>query len=254
MNKRRYDDALKNAAAGDQNSKVTLARMKVADPIGAARAFMRVSNYRAAIDILSASLKTPLPLPQRVKVLETRKKCFFNLGDHTNSLADLNEIIRLQPSSKAYVYLQRANEESALKKYPASARDLTTVISMHPTAKQIHLTIDELYYRRAFCFIEMKEYQKAIADLDTLLKIDSAQEEAYKLRGECNANLGQYQIALEDFAKAIKYDPESSGSSYYARAAVYEKMGKKKEADADRKRAFELGYVPKSARESQGKW
>ncbi len=167
----------------DKDAKLILSKLNEFEPVTAARALMGNSNFRGAIDILTAGLKTANTPALKVRILEQRKKCFFNLGDHANSLADLNEIIRLEPSAKAYVFLQRANEERALKNYSASAKDLTTVINMHPTAKQIHLTLDELYYRRAFCYIEMKEFQKAIADLDTLLKIDPAQEEAHKLRG-----------------------------------------------------------------------
>ncbi len=240
--------------SGDKDAKLILANLKETDPVAAARSFIKSSDYRSAIDVLTAALKTPLTPAQKLQMLELRKKCFFKTGDHANLLAELNEIIRMKPASKPYVYLQRANAENALKKYSDSARDLTTVIKMHPTAKQIHLTIDELYYRRAFCYIAMRDYRRAIADYDTLLKIDSTQEEAYKLRGECYTNLGQFQPALDDFAKAIKYDPESSGSSYFARALLHEKMGKKKEAAADRKRAFELGYVPKGDEESHGKW
>ncbi len=242
-----------NRLSGDKDAKLLLAKLKVTEPVAAARAFIKSSDYRSAIDVLTAALKTPLSPAQRLQMLELRKKCFFKTGDHANLLLDLNEIIRLKPESKPYVYLQRANAENALKKYSDSARDLTTVISMHPTAKQIHLTIDELYYRRAFCYIAMRDYRRAIADYDTLLKIDSAQEEAYKLRGECYTNLGQFQPALDDFAKAINYDPESAGSSYFARALLHETMGKKKEAQADRKRALELGYLPKSGKQAQGR-
>jgi tetratricopeptide (TPR) repeat protein len=222
------------------------------EPVASARVHMKAANFPAAIAILTSALKKQMPRAQRIRVLETRRKCFYNTGDHARNLADLNEIIRLDPEHGPYVYLLRANAETALKKHFDAAKDLTTVIDMHPKTKTIHLTPDELYYRRGFCYIELKEYKKAIADFDTLLKLDETQEEAYKLRAECYANLGQNQRALDDFAKAIKHDPESSGSSYYARALVLEKMGKKKEAESDRRRAFELGYVPKRSRQSQG--
>ena len=242
-----------NKLPGDPDAKLVLANLKIYDPVEAAKALMKDSNFKGAIALLDKELKAPVPVAQKVRLLQTRRKCFFYTGEHTKNLADLNELIRLDPNPTAYIYLQRANAESNLKMYSDSARDLTKVISMHPTAKQIHLTTDELFYRRAFCYIELKDYQKAIADLDTLLKIDSEQEEVYKLRGECYSNLGQYQRALDDFAKAIKHDSESSGSSYYARALVYEKMGKKLEAAADKKRALELGYLPKSEKQAQGK-
>ncbi len=121
-----------------------------------------MSNYRGAIEILTASLKTPLIPAKRLQILELRKKCYVKTGNHANTLAALNEIIRLKPTSKPYLYLQRASAESALKKRSGCARDLISVINIHPTAKQIHLTIDELYYRRAFCYIEMRDYRKAI--------------------------------------------------------------------------------------------
>ncbi len=223
------------------------------DPVVAARAFIKASNYRSALEILTAALKTPLTPALRLQMLELKKKCYVKTGDHVNTLAALNEIIRLKPTSKPYIYLQRANAESALKKHSDCARDLTSVINMHPTAKQIHLTIDELYYRRAFCFIEMRDYRKAISDLNTILKIDATEEEAYKLRGECYANLGQYEPALADLGKAIKYDQESAGSSHFARSLVFAKMGKKKESEADKKRAIELGYLPKVGKRAQGR-
>ena len=233
----------------DKTAQAALEKLKKSDPISAARAMMRTDRYKEAAELLTTALKKPMPAEVRLEVLDWRKRCHVYLHEHRKVLADLNEMIRIKPDCRAYIFLQRSNAESALKMYAQSAKDLSRVISMKPTAKEIHLTSDELFYRRAACYIETGEYAKAIEDYNTLLKMDKTQEEAYKLRGECYAKLGKHQLALNDFANAIKYDSESSGSTYYSRSLLYDKMGKTKEATADRKRAKELGHVhkPKSS-------
>jgi len=117
----------------------------------------------------------------------------------------------------------------------------------------VKMTADELYYRRANCYAKNGEMRKAIADYDAILKMDPSHEEAYKYRGDCHAELGEPQLAIADYTKAIENDTESPGSSYFARSQVYEKMGNKIQAAADKKKALELGYVPRSnRRESPG--
>lgn len=230
----------------DKNAKAALDKLKQSDPISAARAMMNAEKYKEAADLLTVALKKPMPVELKFEVLDWRKRCHFQLKQPQKMLADLNEMIRIKPTCRAYVFLQRANVESSLHMYAQSAKDLTRVIGMKPGMKDIHLSPDELFYRRAACYIELHEYSKAIDDYSSVLQMDKTDEKAYKLRAECYAKLGKNQLALNDFAESIKNDAESAGSTYFSRSLLYDKMGRTKDAAADRKRAKELGHVHKA--------
>lgn len=130
--------------------------------------------------------------------------------------------------------------------YPAAIDDLTRAMAIDPTSKnatRTNLALDEIYMTRARCYVKIGKDKDAIEDYTAVIKMEPDSEEAYKYRGDCYARTGDSDKAIADYSNAIKYDIESPGSSYYARSLVFDKLGRKAEAEADRKKAAESGYV-----------
>jgi tetratricopeptide (TPR) repeat protein len=219
---------------------------KVRDPLSMAVILYHRSQWKAATQAATQALSKPLPLSSKIHALELRSESYLNLNEYKQSLADINEAIRLRTDVPMNRYLRRANIESALDMHREAARDFAIVINRKIDKNDgIATTTDDLYYRKASCLFKCGDYRKAKSDYDAILKIDPDSEEAFKLRGDCHVALGQFALAVNDYTKAIENDTESPGTSYFARSIAYAKMGNKTQAAADKKRAFELGYVPK---------
>jgi tetratricopeptide (TPR) repeat protein len=102
------------------------------------------------------------------------------------------------------------------------------------------------YFRRAVAYMEMKQYDKALADIS----IASAEQPEYAFlyarRGEIYSRMGKVDQALSDFDKALKlsqkeeegyhYQPNSSDNQafiYLLRGDAYRRAERYKEALAD---------------------
>lgn len=216
-------------------------------PEVAVEKLMQQAKYREAAALASRVLKKPLSPDRRIQLLADRAHCYVSMSDLKSALNDYNHLIRIHPHPPFGLFLSRAELLGSFGMNHEAAADVTQVINRKMTFSNLRVTTDDLYFRRAGYYLKAGEFRKAAADYDAILKMDPTQEEAYKLRGDCNTALKNYELALKDYSKAIENDAESAGSSYYARSLVYQKMGKPKEAQSDRKRALELGYVPRAA-------
>lgn len=219
---------------------------RVRDPLSMAVILYHRSQWRGAIQAATQALSKPLSLSDKINMLELRSESCLNLNEYKQSLADMNEAIRLRTVVPMNRYLRRANIETALEMHREAAKDFAIVINRKIDKKDgISTTTDDLYYRKASCLFKCGDYRKAKADYDAILKMDPDSEEAFKLRGDCHVALGEFQLAIKDYTKAIENDTESPETSYFARSVAYEKLGNKAQAAADKKRALDLGYVPK---------
>jgi tetratricopeptide (TPR) repeat protein len=57
---------------------------------------------------------------------------------------------------------------------------------------------------------DRKEFDKAIADLNEVIRIDSKNVYAYVIRGNTWEQLKQYEKAIADYNEAIRLDPKSA--------------------------------------------
>ena len=62
--------------------------------------------------------------------------------------------------------------------------------------------------------------------------------------GVAYINLGEYEKAVADFTRAIELNPNFA-EAYNYRGFAYMKLNKKAQADADAAKAENLGYIPK---------
>lgn len=93
---------------------------------------------------------------------------------------------------------------------------------------------------RAFYFQNNKQWQKAVDDFNKCETLQGLTISSYYGRGRCYMELAKYDQAALDFGSCIELEPERGGY-YAARAAAYEKSGKKELALADRRKVAEIG-------------
>jgi tetratricopeptide (TPR) repeat protein len=80
---------------------------------------------------------------------------------------------------------------------------------------------------RAAAYDRKQQYDRAIADYDTVLKLDPAQADAFNNRGEVWRRNGDRPRALADFGAAIRLNPEHSSAraNYKSLAQELERLG-----------------------------
>lgn len=158
--------------------------------------------------------------------------------------ADLDKSIELDPADKQ-AYINRSRLFDLRHDYANECKDLTFALKFDPHSEfASRHWIEELLSARALAYTKLHQYDKAISDYNELIKANPDDETIIRYRGDCYSSKGDFRNAVADYTKTIACDAESSGSTYYARAHAYEKLHEPRLAEADRRKAKELGYKP----------
>jgi tetratricopeptide (TPR) repeat protein len=97
--------------------------------------------------------------------------------------------------------------------------------------------LSNAYINRAAERIAKKDYDRAISDTNTAIKLFPQSTLAYTNRGRAYQLKGDLKRAFADFSVAISHDRENP-SAYINRALVRDQQGDRKGAIADLKRAI----------------
>jgi len=66
------------------------------------------------------------------------------------------------------------------------------------------------YEYRGHAFLEVSQYQSAIADFTRAISLDPGEIYSYRLRGRSYYFLNQFDNAMADFQAALRIDPNDS--------------------------------------------
>lgn len=186
-------DANKAAALGGMDPRVHLIRGLAA----AAAADWQVAGAEEAQYLAQD--------PDNVYALLVHSQAQQMLGDNASALADINHAIAVSPDNLE-LYERRAELNDALGAFQDEAADLTTVIN---GASQNQMT-DILYHNlllRAQLYLQLKQPQKAEADMSRAMTLQPEHWQAYALRAVSEREAGQLDAALADDEKALALNP-----------------------------------------------
>ncbi len=112
---------------------------------------------------------------------------------------------------------QRALQEVADKKYEQAVSDFSLVILLNPT-------FTDPYLQRAQSYIELKNYDAALVDLNHLIKIPmldpKVKGSAYTTRADLYRMQSDFDAAIADYSAAIRLSPDDP-NAYYGRGVIY---------------------------------
>jgi len=80
------------------------------------------------------------------------------------------------------------------------------------------------YYNRGVAYEKLGEQQKSIVDYSAAIGIDPKYSEAYYNRGIVYGNMGQMELAMADFSKAVEIQPDYK-NAFYNRGVCYLSQG-----------------------------
>jgi tetratricopeptide (TPR) repeat protein len=141
-----------------------------------------------------------------------------------SAMSDLNAALKIQPdyagalNDRAWIYMTRGEYDAALQDLNKSASPTTA-----------WLTAAVAYYYRGFAYLRLKDYAKAVADLNEAIRRQANNADYYLARGEAQQAQENYDAALRDFdefSKRASKDPRG----LLARAVIFETTGKPRDA------------------------
>lgn len=127
---------------------------------------------------------------------------YFQIKDYKNALMDFMQTIHLDPEFLEG-YLLRAYTLINLGVFEEAAHDLNHVIKFETSMSA------EALYHRSKCFYNLQLMELTIKDCDNLLEIGWISTEIYSLRAMAYLHFKDFDKALEDCDTALKLDPEN---------------------------------------------
>lgn len=138
-----------------------------------------------------------------------------------------------------------AKEELAVGQLYFSTNDFPQAIEHLDKAIKKDRENGQLFYARGHAYYMLDRYIQAIPDytLSLQLKYDPALN--YERRAYCYLNSRQYQKGIADCTEAIKSDPQSR-IAYFNRAKAYRLIGEKEKSKQDSDKVKELDKNPRA--------
>ena len=207
--------------------------------------FRRGRAYDAARDFLGSTLDYHKALDLDPKRMD------YALAVERSMCAsdDSDRVVKMYPKS-AEVYLIRAlchqsEDHMGLVELDKAEKDETKAIALKPDYAAA-------YYNRALLYVAKQNYKRALADLDSLERIDPDNADVYTLRGVIRGAQGDLGAAVREHGKAIVADPLGA-QRYLYRAWALLNAGQANAALADAGRAVMLNPANASTYETRGK-
>ncbi|BCL34720.1 tetratricopeptide repeat-containing serine protease family protein [Nostoc sp. MS1] len=176
--------------------------------------------------------------------LDTKQsKTGFNLGIPINTFLRLSAKVGVDTGVNApKTQLTTAPKADdffiqALNKY--DKKDYQGALADYNSALKINPNSANTYNNRGLVRAQLGDQQGAIADYNSAIKIDPNNAIAYNNRGIVRADLGDRQGAIADYTSAIKIDP-NYGFAYNNRGLARAALGDKQGAIADYNSAIKI--------------
>jgi Tfp pilus assembly protein PilF len=159
----------------------------------------------------------------------------------TQALASLALLAALAPPAAAQTadeLITRGTVAHNKKDYKAAIADYTEAIKLGGPNTPL------AYSNRAQAYVELKDYDKAQADVAEALRIDPKHGLSYSTRGMIHRRLKQFARARADYEMAVRLDPESgythNALAWFLATCPDNKVADGKKAVAAAVRACEL--------------
>jgi tetratricopeptide (TPR) repeat protein len=175
-----------------------------------ARVHLAIKDYPKAIADYTKTIENH---PENERSYLNRGQAYFSLKKYNLAIADFTKAIEDYPEYTD-AYYNRSVTHTFLKDYPAAIKDLTKAIEIcnkdeldnctndKPSLTQI--TIAQLHLDRSVNYFILKQYSKALVDLNKVVLLEPKNPDAYLQRGSAYYSLKDKRQAREDWQTAAK--------------------------------------------------
>jgi tetratricopeptide (TPR) repeat protein len=126
-------------------------------------------------------------------------------------MADVNRAIELEPG-QAIHWVSRGLIQETLQEYQKAIADHTQAIQLSKGTVSA-----SVWHRRAATYIQLRQWDLALSDCNSGLKVDPRNSTLLLARAGCRVAMGQYAPAADDFRAAYESAP-TSGETHNALA------------------------------------
>ncbi len=163
-----------------------------------------LAKYRDALDYYAKSISIAKDISKKTMAARYywKGRSYHKLYKNDSALLDYNKTLELDPEYKqavweiAAVYYGQAKWQEAIAQY-------TKTMNFY---KNDSASIKYLYSLRGYCYRKSKDYQKAIADYDMVLKYDPSDIQAIDNKAFIFIEQKKFKEALPLFTKGIELD------------------------------------------------
>jgi tetratricopeptide (TPR) repeat protein/V8-like Glu-specific endopeptidase len=225
-------------ALADYDQSLKLDPKSIASLQGAAEIHIGFGEYPQAIQLLNRALQ----LKPEAETYAMRANARLKSNDIPGATADINKAISLSGKEHA-LYGVRANIYTKQKQFQQALQDYDRALQLVP--KNERFTSLGYYINRAMVKFNTKDYQGALADINSTINSKDAQDapalkpSLYLLRGILNFYLDKVPAALQDINVAVKLDPNNS-IVYFFRGTIYIKQTEYYQAQVDFQKSIQL--------------
>jgi tetratricopeptide (TPR) repeat protein len=96
------------------------------------------------------------------------------------------------------------------------------------------------YVNRGIVYMNRRDYDRALADFDTAIRLEPTLAEGHINRGAALLSRNDYAAAIAAIDQGLELAPEEPARAYYNRGVAHEELGQIAEAYRDYRRASEL--------------
>ena len=152
--------------------------------------------------------------PEHSRAYCGRGVVYFALGRDDLALADLDKATRARSQVCESLQLSRRHPRPPGPKRPGPGRLRRRSSACLPSRAGA-------YKDRGGLLVRMRQFDRAIEDLDEAIRLDPKRAAAYQNRGAAWNGLGRYEQAIEDLSKAIELDPDKCRRFHEPRAGAF---------------------------------
>ncbi|MGV0024517.1 tetratricopeptide repeat protein [Phormidesmis priestleyi] len=167
------------------------------------------------------------------KELLERVSVKYDQKDFQGALSDVEKLIQIEPRNPSH-YMARGDIRERLKDVQGSISDFKQGIELQPNDEGLRSRLAVSFYGRG-------EWLNAASAYSNILEINPENLAALLMRGNCQRELGNYQAAVDDYSTYIKLT-SNQPEGYQSRAVALAKLGRLDEAKEDIERAGQAQF------------
>ncbi len=193
-----------------------------------AKLFIREKKYKKALPQISYAINL---YNESTEYLNIRRELYLKLNKTDLAKADYERIIKLD----AYFFPNYAEKAKTAKENG----NIQAAIGYYKQALAFDPKNKEYINSRGWLYEELKQYDSAYYDFDTLVQLEPENYYYYFNRAYVLDGLGRIKEAIKDYTTSIKYKADYH-LTYNNRGYEYYQLKKYKEAEKDYTKSIEL--------------
>lgn len=161
----------------------------------------RIESYDQAIGDLDAAVALQ---PTNSSLYSIRSDLWAKKEDHPRALADLDQVVRLEPSAENFA--KRAEYNLERERFTAALNDYSMAVKMDPSNVSYLKARAEALEKKGDAALAQADYMSIIRLYDASIA-STPTADAFVSRADIWKQLKNYQKAMADYTSAIRLDP-----------------------------------------------